>query len=187
MVIPRLKRKRENVVSHKGGRKRNTISWNLTNTTKLSVKFPQLFLKILTLYRLHGIIAPINLRATPGKKKRKRETHKGEYIYIYTISCISNVKSNKHTEKKKQKQICPRVQVTYGPRGNTTTTTVLQHPGNSRKKITRATSIRRRGAANRQQLLGVLAVTLLATCLFILLLLALNTSREYAQEPRKLN
>ncbi|KAF3420991.1 hypothetical protein E2986_13213 [Frieseomelitta varia] len=76
------------------------------------------------------------------------------------------------------------LQVTYGPRGNTTTTTVLQHPGNSRKKITRATSIRRRGAANRQQLLGVLAVTLLATCLFILLLLALNTSREYPQEPR---
>ncbi|XP_043526357.1 neprilysin-1 isoform X2 [Frieseomelitta varia] len=75
------------------------------------------------------------------------------------------------------------LQVTYGPRGNTTTTTVLQHPGNSRKKITRATSIRRRGAANRQQLLGVLAVTLLATCLFILLLLALNTSREYPQEP----
>ncbi|XP_012341467.1 neprilysin-1-like isoform X2 [Apis florea] len=77
------------------------------------------------------------------------------------------------------------LQVTYGPRGSTTTT-VLQHPGNRRKSlgITRATSIRRRGPANRQQLLGVLAVTLLATCLFILLLLALNTSRECVQEPR---
>ncbi|XP_003491860.1 neprilysin-1 [Bombus impatiens] len=77
------------------------------------------------------------------------------------------------------------LQVTYGPRGNTTTT-VLQHSGNNRKPlgITRATSIRRRGPANRQQLLGVLAVTLLATCLFILLLLALNTSRECVQEPR---
>ncbi|PBC26987.1 Membrane metallo-endopeptidase [Apis cerana cerana] len=76
------------------------------------------------------------------------------------------------------------LQVTYGPRGSTTTT-VLQHPGNRRKSlgITRATSIRRRGPANRQQLLGVLAVTLLATCLFILLLLALNTSRECVQEP----
>lgn len=75
--------------------------------------------------------------------------------------------------------------MTYGPRGSTTTT-VLQHPGNRRKSlgITRATSIRRRGPANRQQLLGVLAVTLLATCLFILLLLALNTSRECVQEPR---
>ena len=80
------------------------------------------------------------------------------------------------------------LQVSYGPRGNTTTT-VLHHPGNSRRPIggiTRATSItrRRRGPTDRQQLLGVLAVTLLATCLFILLLLALNTSRECIQEPR---
>ncbi|XP_076237007.1 neprilysin-1 [Calliopsis andreniformis] len=80
------------------------------------------------------------------------------------------------------------LQVTYGPRGNTSTT-ILHHPGNSRRPITgitRATSITRRraGPASRQQLL-VLAVTLLATCLFILLLLlALNTSRECVQEPR---
>lgn len=53
--------------------------------------------------------------------------------------------------------------------------------------MTRATSItrRRRGTASRQRLLGVLAITLLATCLFILLLLALNTTRECVQESRK--
>ncbi|CAK9806311.1 Nep1 [Anthophora plagiata] len=78
------------------------------------------------------------------------------------------------------------LQVTYGPRGNTTTT-VLQHPGNNRRPLggmTRATSItrRQRRPAKRQLLLGVLALTLLATCLFILLLLALNTSREYVHE-----
>lgn len=78
------------------------------------------------------------------------------------------------------------LQVTYGPRGSTTTTVL--HPGNARRPIggiTRATSItrRRRGPANRQQLLGVLAVTLLTTCLFILLLLALNPGRECTQEP----
>lgn len=52
--------------------------------------------------------------------------------------------------------------------------------------VTRATSItrRRRGTATRQRLLGVLAITLLATCVFILLLLALNTSRECVQESR---
>ncbi|KOC68003.1 Membrane metallo-endopeptidase-like 1 [Habropoda laboriosa] len=78
------------------------------------------------------------------------------------------------------------LQVTYGPCGSTTTT-VLQHPGNNRRplgRMMRETSITRiqRGPANRQLLLGVLALTLLATCLFILLLLALNTSREYVQE-----
>lgn len=80
------------------------------------------------------------------------------------------------------------IKVTYGPRGGTTTS-VLQHPVKPQRPIgiTRATSItrRRRGTASRQRLLGVLAITLLAICLFILLLLALNTSRECVREPRK--
>ncbi|XP_070151013.1 neprilysin-1 [Polyergus mexicanus] len=79
------------------------------------------------------------------------------------------------------------LQVTYGSRGGTTTT-VLQHPVKPQRPIgiTRATSItrRRRGTASRQRLLGVLAITLLAICLFILLLLALNTSRECVREPQ---
>ncbi|EZA54238.1 Membrane metallo-endopeptidase-like protein [Ooceraea biroi] len=78
------------------------------------------------------------------------------------------------------------LQVTYGPRGGTTTS-VLQHAAKPQRPIgvTRATSItrRRRGTATRQRLLGVLAITLLATCVFILLLLALNTSRDCVQEP----
>lgn len=83
------------------------------------------------------------------------------------------------------------LQVTYVPHGNTTIT-ALHHPGNDRRPIggvARVASITRRWRepVNRQQLLGVLAVTLLANCLFILLLLALNTSGECAQEPRKLN
>ncbi|XP_076160206.1 neprilysin-1 [Ptiloglossa arizonensis] len=76
------------------------------------------------------------------------------------------------------------LQVTYGPRGNATTT-VIHHPGNRPiGGITRATSITSRRRTNRQQLLVVLAITLVATCLFILLLLALNMSRECVQEPR---
>ncbi|XP_076300647.1 neprilysin-1 [Lasioglossum baleicum] len=77
------------------------------------------------------------------------------------------------------------IQVTYVPHGNTTITD-LHNPGNDRGPITRATSITRRWRepVNRQQLLLVLAITLLATCVFILLLLALNTSRECAQEAR---
>ncbi|XP_015119420.1 neprilysin-1 [Diachasma alloeum] len=79
------------------------------------------------------------------------------------------------------------LQVTCGPRGSTTTTIV--HPqGNSGRipAITRATSVtrRRRGPTNRQQLLGVLAVTLLATSLFTLLLLALNRGRECIRDSR---
>ncbi|XP_014483935.1 PREDICTED: neprilysin-2 isoform X2 [Dinoponera quadriceps] len=78
------------------------------------------------------------------------------------------------------------LQVTYGPRG-ATTTTVFQPPARPRRPVgvTRATSItrRQRGPASRQRLLGVLAIALLATCLFILLLLALNTTRECVQEP----
>lgn len=81
------------------------------------------------------------------------------------------------------------IKVTYGPRGGTTTTSVLQHPVRPQRPIgiTRATSItrRRRGTASRQRLLGVLAITLLAICLFILLLLALNTNHECVREPRK--
>lgn len=111
----------------------------------------------------------INLRVTPTRKKEEQN-------FLRLVN------------HKQRRVTCFPSQVTYGPRGNTTTT-VLQHSGNNRKPlgITRATSIRRRGPANRQQLLGVLAVTLLATCLFILLLLALNTNRECVQEPRKLN
>ncbi|KAL6430283.1 hypothetical protein ACFW04_007774 [Cataglyphis niger] len=79
------------------------------------------------------------------------------------------------------------LQVTYGPRGGTTTS-VLQHPVKPQRPIgiTRATSItrRRRGTASRQRLLGVLAITLLAICLFILLLLALNTNHECVREPQ---
>lgn len=78
------------------------------------------------------------------------------------------------------------VQVTLCPRGGTTTSVL--HPVKPQRPIgiTRATSItrRRRGAASRQRLLGVLAIILLAICLFILLLLALNTSRECVQEPQ---
>ncbi|XP_071580162.1 uncharacterized protein [Temnothorax nylanderi] len=78
------------------------------------------------------------------------------------------------------------LQVTYGSRGGTTTS-VLQHPIKPQRPIgvTRVTSItrRRRGTVSRQRLLGVLAITLLATCLFILLLLALNTTRECVREP----
>ncbi|XP_012139304.2 neprilysin-1 [Megachile rotundata] len=77
------------------------------------------------------------------------------------------------------------LQVTYGPHGSTTT--VLQQAENSRRPSggmarTMSISRRRREPASRHQLLGVLAVTLLATCLFILLLLALNASRECVQE-----
>lgn len=78
------------------------------------------------------------------------------------------------------------LQVTYGPRGGTTTS-VLQHPVKPQRPIgiTRATSItrRRRGTASRQRLLGVLAIILLAICLFILLLLVLNTN-ECVREPQ---
>ncbi|XP_053981492.1 neprilysin-1-like [Hylaeus volcanicus] len=82
------------------------------------------------------------------------------------------------------------IEVSYGPCGNTTTT-VLHHSGNrpiggitTRAATTTSITRRRTGTTNRQQLLGVLAVTLFATCLFILLLLALNTSRECVQKPR---
>ncbi|XP_024945616.1 neprilysin-1 isoform X2 [Cephus cinctus] len=72
------------------------------------------------------------------------------------------------------------LQVTYGPRGSTTT--VLHNSGNARN--TRATSITRRRirTTNRQCLLGVLAFILLTTCLFTLLLLGLNTFRQCDQE-----
>ncbi|XP_026670741.1 neprilysin-1-like, partial [Ceratina calcarata] len=79
------------------------------------------------------------------------------------------------------------LQVTYGPHG-TTTTTVLQHGGDSQKpldglaKAPSFTRRRRRVSTSRQQLFGVLAITLLTTCFCILLLLALNTSRECVQE-----
>ncbi|XP_043270753.1 neprilysin-1-like [Venturia canescens] len=79
------------------------------------------------------------------------------------------------------------LQVTCGARGSTTTS-IVHHPTSSQRPIagiTRGTSItrRRRGPTNRQQLLGVLAVTLLiATCIFTLLLV--NRSRESGQESR---
>ncbi|XP_012224491.1 neprilysin-1 [Linepithema humile] len=79
------------------------------------------------------------------------------------------------------------LQVTYGPRGGTTTS-ILQHSANNKPQrpigVTRATSITRRrsGTASRQRLLSVLAITLLASC-FILLLLALNITRECIREP----
>ncbi|XP_011313566.1 uncharacterized protein, partial [Fopius arisanus] len=79
------------------------------------------------------------------------------------------------------------LQVTCTPRGNTTTTIVLPQ-GNSRRipGITRATSVTRprRGPTNRQQLVGVLAVTLLAAILLALLLLALNRGRECMKDTR---
>ncbi|XP_047352829.1 neprilysin-1-like isoform X1 [Vespa velutina] len=80
------------------------------------------------------------------------------------------------------------LQVTYGPRGGTTVTSVL-HPTNTRRQvagITRATSVTRRrsGAPARQQMLGILAATLLGISLLTLLVLVLNTTRECVQEPR---
>ncbi|KAH0552036.1 hypothetical protein KQX54_004370 [Cotesia glomerata] len=82
------------------------------------------------------------------------------------------------------------LQVTCSTRGNTgTTTTVIHRPGNSSRMpgITRATSITRRrgGPTNRQQLIGVLTVTLLVTSLFTLMLLALHRNRECAKETLK--
>ncbi|XP_039311172.1 neprilysin-1 isoform X2 [Solenopsis invicta] len=76
------------------------------------------------------------------------------------------------------------VQVTYGQSG-VTTTSILQHPINPQKPIgvSRSTSItRRRRGTSRQRLIGVLVITLLVTCLFILLLLVLNTSCKCARE-----
>ncbi|CAD6235836.1 GSCOCG00008006001-RA-CDS [Cotesia congregata] len=83
------------------------------------------------------------------------------------------------------------LQVTCSTRGNSgTTTTAIHRPGNSSRMpgITRATSITRRrgGPTNRQQLIGVLTVTLLVTSLFTLILLALHRNRECAKETRKL-
>ncbi|XP_015171080.1 PREDICTED: neprilysin-2-like [Polistes dominula] len=80
------------------------------------------------------------------------------------------------------------LQVTYGPTGSTTVTSIL-HPTNTRSQvpgITRATSVtrRRRGASARQQMLGIFAVILLAISILILLILVLNTTRECVQEPR---
>ncbi|XP_011861521.1 PREDICTED: endothelin-converting enzyme 2-like isoform X2 [Vollenhovia emeryi] len=76
------------------------------------------------------------------------------------------------------------LQVTYVSRGETTTS-ILQHQTKPRRSIgvTRATSItrRRRGTAIRQRLLRILAITLLALCLFIFLLLALN--RKCIRKP----
>lgn len=78
---------------------------------------------------------------------------------------------------------------TRGNAGTTTTTTVIHRPANSSRMpgITRATSITRRrgGPTNRQQLLAVLAITLLVGSLFTLILLALHRSRECAKETRK--
>ncbi|XP_071635770.1 neprilysin-1 isoform X4 [Temnothorax longispinosus] len=123
-----------------------------------------------------------------SREELSKATMKSERNNGYLASTVVIEQSADLPESTSQDSISTpnSLQVTYGSRGGTTTS-VLQHPIKPQRPIgvTRVTSItrRRRGTVSRQRLLGVLAITLLATCLFILLLLALNTTRECVREP----
>lgn len=83
---------------------------------------------------------------------------------------------------------CHLSQVTIGPRGNAATS-IPNHAGNALQGSIGGGVARGRGrthvTTNRQRIIGVVVFTLVASCMFTLLILALNTSRECDQEIRE--